>query len=167
MVFRSSESWAKAMHWKATGQLSPGAETSSSSGRLRMLPVLSHPRWRGSSKARVTTKPCSLSKWIPPYGAESWSWPEGSLSKPKLASFDRFDPQREFFKRGAHFPLMIYIGGSNESRRSKDALKRRAQNADRRGWSWETRQSTKVGNETRDGGEHPKGKQKGRGDAHP
>ena len=95
-------------------------------------------------------------------GSTSWSWPEGPLSKQKLASYELFDPDRELFKRGAHMPLMIYMGGSNEARRSKDALKRRAANAARRGWTWDKRQSTKVGDETRDGGDHPKGTQKGR-----
>ena len=31
----------------------------------------------------------------------------------------------------------------------------------RRGWTWEKRQSTTVDKATRDGGEHPKGTQKG------
>jgi len=94
-------------------------------------------------------------------GAESWSWPEGPSSKQKLASFDHFDPDRQFFKRGAHMPLMIYMGGSSDTRRSKEALRRRDEKADRRGWTWEKGQSTKVANSTRDGGEHLKGTQKG------
>ena len=96
-------------------------------------------------------------------GSESWSWPEGPISKQKLASYDLFDPHRQFFQRGAHMPLMVYMGSSSESRRSKGARARRSANADRRGWTWEWRQSTKVESESRDGGEHGKGKQKGRG----
>ncbi len=58
---------------------------------------------------------------------------------------------------------MVYMGGSSESRRSKVALAKRAVNAARRGWTWERRQSTKAESGIRDGGEHRKGKQKGRG----
>ena len=96
-------------------------------------------------------------------GSASWSWPEGPISKQKLASYDLFDPHRQFFQRGAHMPLMVYMGGSSESRRSKVALAKRAANAARRGWTWERRQSTKAESGIRDGGEHRKGKQKGRG----
>ena len=96
-------------------------------------------------------------------GSASWSWPEAPISKQKLASYDLFDPHRQFFQRGAHMPLMVYIGGSSESRRSKDARARRCANADKRGWTWAWRQTTKVESESRDGGEHWKGKQKGRG----
>ncbi len=59
-------------------------------------------------------------------GRASWSWPEGPLSKQKLASYNLFDPSRALFQRGAHMPLMIYNGGSNETRRSPEALRRRA-----------------------------------------
>ena len=77
-------------------------------------------------------------------GSESWSWPEGPTSKQKLASFDHFDPDREFFKRGAHMPLMIYMGASSDTRRSKEALRRRTANATRRGWTWEKYNQRKL-----------------------
>ena len=93
-------------------------------------------------------------------GSSSWSWPEGPISQQKLASYDLFDPYRQFFQGGAHMPLMVYMGGSNESRRSKSALTRRAANAARRGWTWERRQATKVESGSPDGAEHQKGKQK-------
>ena len=68
-------------------------------------------------------------------------------------------------------PLMVYVGGSSETRRSKDALIRRAANAAKRGWTWERMQSMQNTNETQRGGEHckggeqwkGKGKQKGKG----
>ena len=96
-------------------------------------------------------------------GSTSWSWPECPPSKQKLASFEHFDPQRQFFKRGAHMPLMIYIGAPSEVRRSKAAQRRRAVNATRRGWTWERRQATQVSDETRDRGGGAKGTHKGRG----
>ena len=96
-------------------------------------------------------------------GSSSWSWPEGQISKQKLAGYDLFDPEREFFKRGTHMPLMVFMGASNESRRSEDALRRRAANAARRGWTSERRQSTKVESESPDGADHLKGNQKGKG----
>ena len=97
-------------------------------------------------------------------GSESWTWPEGPVSKQKLVSFERFDPKKEFFKRGAHMPLMIYIGDSSETRRSKQALKKRAEKADSRGWGWQRRESTKAKGTQK--GQHGKGKgqpQKGGG----
>ena len=51
-------------------------------------------------------------------------------------------------------PLMVFMGESKETRRSKEAVIRRAANAGRRGWTWERRQSTKVKSESPDGGEH-------------
>ena len=93
-------------------------------------------------------------------GSGSWSWPESQISKQKLASYDLFDPDKTFFKRGAHMPLMVYIGGPSDSRRSPLAMKRRAANATKRGWTWQRRQTTKGGS---DGRQHPKGKQKGSG----
>ena len=55
-------------------------------------------------------------------GSSSWSWPEGQISQQKIASCDLFDPERKFFQLGANMTLMVYMGGSNEVRRSKDAL---------------------------------------------
>ena len=43
-------------------------------------------------------------------GSASWMWPKAPLSKQKLASLEKFDPQRELFKAGAHMPLMIFMG---------------------------------------------------------
>jgi len=79
-------------------------------------------------------------------GSSSWSWPTDVPSKQKLASFKEVDPEEVFFKRGAHAPLMIFLGAGNETRRSKAAQHRRAANANRRGWTWERRQSAQIGN---------------------
>ena len=80
------------------------------------------------------------------------SWPATPLSKQKPVQFDKFDPYNEFFKRGAHMPLMIYVGAHSDVRRTRGAQRRRDQNADARGWTFERRQSTK-----------PSGKGKGYG----
>ena len=94
-------------------------------------------------------------------GSSSWSWPEAVPSKQKLASFIEFDPEEELFKRGAHAPLMIFLGAGSEVRRSKAAQQRRAANADRRGWTWERRQSTLKGKSKGKGKGESKGKGKG------
>ena len=96
-------------------------------------------------------------------GSESWTWPEGPVSKQKLASYERFDPDKELFKRGAHMPLMIYIGSSKDTRRTPKALAKRAENAARRGWTYDRIQKHKAGIETSGGGKHSKGKGKHKG----
>ena len=94
-------------------------------------------------------------------GLPSSSWPQGPPSKQKLASIEHFDPKRQFFKRGAHMPLMMYVGGSSQSRRTKAALVRRNAQANKRGWTWEKRHPTRGGgkpsqdnDDTRGGWEH-------------
>ena len=96
-------------------------------------------------------------------GSESWTWPEGPMSKQKLASYERFDPDKELFKRGAHMPLMIYIGSSKDTRRTPKSLAKRAENAARRGWTYDRIQKHKAGIETSGGGKHSKGKGKHKG----
>ena len=86
------------------------------------------------------------------------------MFKQKLASYERFDPRKEFFKRGApHMPLMIYIGSSKDTRRTPKALAKRAAHTARRGWTYDRIQNSKAGNETSGGGEHSKGKGKHKG----
>ena len=68
-------------------------------------------------------------------GLPSWTWKEDVLSKQKLTDFKEFDPQREFFARGAHAPLMIFVGTNSESRRSAERQASRNADADRRGWT--------------------------------
>ena len=45
-------------------------------------------------------------------GSKSWTWPEGPISKQKLASYKGFE---ENFRYGAHMPLMIHIGNSYDT----------------------------------------------------
>ena len=100
-------------------------------------------------------------------GSASWSWPNTPVSKQKPVKFDKFDPYREFFKRGAHMPLMIYVGGHSDVRRTGGARQRRAANADRRGWTYEWRQSTKPSGKGKGDGQQKGAGAYGRGGAQP
>ena len=94
-------------------------------------------------------------------GSASWSWSGTPPSKQKPVQFEQFDPHKEFFKRGAHMPLMIYVGAPADTRRTAKAQTERNAKADRRGWTWERRQSTIPGANGGKGKEH--GQQKGAG----
>ena len=108
-------------------------------------------------------------KWFPfpintKTGKASWEWAKLPTFKQKLVSIEKFDPQKQFFKRGAHMPLMGFMGGSLENRRSPAAVRRRAENADRRGFGWEKRHPLQPKAEGKgDGREDPGGKGKGGG----
>ena len=78
-------------------------------------------------------------------GSASWSWSGTPPSKQKPVQFDQFDPHRQMFRRGAHMPLMIYVGAPADVRRTGEAQMRRNRNADKRGWTSEWRQSTIPG----------------------
>ena len=60
-------------------------------------------------------------------------------------------------------PLMIYIGSSKDTRRTPKSLAKRAENAARRGWTYDRIQKYKAGNETSGGGTRSKGKGKHKG----
>ena len=72
-------------------------------------------------------------------GETSWQWPEMSPIKQKLILLQQFDPDFNLFRRGAHMPLMIYVGSPRNTRRTRDALARREKRAENRGWGWEAR----------------------------
>ena len=76
-------------------------------------------------------------------GGYSWYLPEDKQSKQKLCDFELFDPNLEYFPRGAHAPLMCFMGKSSDGRRSDEARIRRYERADTRGWTHERRQKTK------------------------
>ena len=73
-------------------------------------------------------------------GSKSWDWPAMPQIKQKLVEVRKFDPNAVFFRRGAHMPLMIYVGLSSQTRRTPEASTRRAERADARGWGKERRQ---------------------------
>ena len=59
-------------------------------------------------------------------GGQSEHWPPMPLVEQKLVGTQMFDPDNEFFRRGAHMPLMIFVGGNKDTRRSEEATRRRA-----------------------------------------
>ena len=69
------------------------------------------------------------------FGADSWDLATMPTSKRKIIESDKFDPNARYFKKGAHMPLMVYLGEKNKTRRSKDARSRRKVNAAQRGWT--------------------------------
>ena len=70
-------------------------------------------------------------------GSRSWQWPPLPLLKQKPVDVHMFDPQKRMSGRGAHMPLMVFMGMPSETRRTPAANQRRAQNAARRGWTQE------------------------------
>ena len=85
-------------------------------------------------------------RWFPfpldtTIGKESWNWPALPPFRQKLVSTELFDPQERFFHRGAHMPLMGFIGSSGDNRRTPEAQRRRTFKATLRGqWQVEKRQ---------------------------
>ena len=70
-------------------------------------------------------------------GEPSWEWADLPPCIQKLVEMQKFDPTSSLWPRGAHMPIMVYMGGP--SRRSADARARRAKRADERGWNYERR----------------------------
>ena len=69
------------------------------------------------------------------FGAASWNWPQMAICSQKLVRQDKFDPEEfGYFARGAHMPLMLFIGEKNKTRRSWDSRVRRQANEAARGW---------------------------------
>ena len=91
-------------------------------------------------------------------GDITWDWPEMSICKQKLVRSELFDPHKEFSKRGAHMPLMVFIVDKNKQRRSHEARGRRDSNAEHRGWDaarrtpWKFHGTKGKGETTRGGG---------------
>ena len=72
-------------------------------------------------------------------GSSSWTWPSMPPCRQKLIDINKFDPHLEYFKRGGHMPLMVFVGGHNQQRRTKLACERRHRRAEERGWGAEQR----------------------------
>ena len=58
-------------------------------------------------------------------GGQSEHWPSMPLVEQKLVGTQMFDPKNEFFRKGAHMPLMIFVGGNKDTRRSDAAVQKR------------------------------------------
>ena len=91
-------------------------------------------------------------------GAPSWDWRLLPPCSQKLVEMEKFDPSRCLFPRGAHMPIMAFLG--NGSRRSPAARARRAKRADERGWNYERRH---AGQSPTRGGGGPEASGKGKG----
>ena len=72
-------------------------------------------------------------------GSASWTWPSMPPCRQKLIDIKMFDPHSQYFKRGGHMPLMVFVGSHNQQRRTKGACERRERRAERRGWGAEQR----------------------------
>ena len=88
-------------------------------------------------------------------GAASWTWPMLALMRQRPVELRLFDPLKEIFRRGAHMPLLVFIGANRDQRRTPEAEARRAKRAEARGWTAERR----VAHAARHGS---KGKYKGK-----
>ena len=51
-------------------------------------------------------------------GSTSWTWPSMPPCRQKLIDIKMFDPHRQYFKRGGHMPLMVFVGKHNQQRRT-------------------------------------------------
>ena len=93
-------------------------------------------------------------------GIESWDWHALPPSKQKLCDVEQFDPYSVFFRKNAHMPQLVFLGEHNSTRRSTDAILRRAARAKSKGYgneerqkkSWSCSSTTKAANATRGGG---------------
>ena len=91
-------------------------------------------------------------------GAPSWDWRPLPPCSQKLVEMEKFDPSRALFPRGAHMPIMTFLGTC--SRRTPAARARRAKRADERGWNYERRH---AGQSPTRGGGGPEASGKGKG----
>ena len=67
-------------------------------------------------------------------GESTWGWPSMPPCKQQMVRSELFDPYKEFSKRGAHMPLMVFIGDKGKQRRTHEGRARRDVKADGRGW---------------------------------
>ena len=82
-------------------------------------------------------------------GEASFSWSQMPLTSQKLVSTKKFDPTLTFFRRGAHMPLMLFVGDSTSTRRTPQSRRRREQKAEQRGWGREAREAKGKGKKGR------------------
>ena len=62
----------------------------------------------------------------PTVAQDTFKWEQGDHYKNKPCDFSRFDPDFSLIRAGAHVPLLVYVGGSLEARRSPKAQTKRA-----------------------------------------
>ena len=59
------------------------------------------------------------------FAANSWNWPALPICSQKLVKQDMFDPDDTYFARGAHMPLMVFIGSKGQIRRKPESRAKR------------------------------------------
>ena len=95
--------------------------------------------------AATERKPC----WYPEanwdFAAESWGWPEMAPCSQKLVDYKKFDPDKTYFARGAHMPLMVFIGDKSKTRRTREARASRTVKQGNRGFPRERIEAMKRG----------------------
>ena len=69
------------------------------------------------------------------FGAATWDLTPMPACGQKLIQGCIFDPETTYFKKGAHMPLMIFLGEKSKTRRTRAARSRRKVNAALRGWT--------------------------------
>ena len=80
------------------------------------------------------------------FAVDSWGWPKMPLCNQKLVDIDRFDVDT-YFARGAHMPLMLFVGEKGRTRRSAEARAVRQEKAANRGFTRERINNIKAGRE--------------------
>ena len=117
--------------------------------RRKLIKDYFTPALQSNAPAQLEMVRLALDKDYFPFGVDtslgrySWDLPEDKKSRQKLCKFELFDPSLTYFPRGAHAPLMCFMGKSSDGRRSDEARIRRYARADTRGWTHERRQKTK------------------------
>ena len=77
-------------------------------------------------------------------GEVSWTWPPMPIAKQKMVQQQQIDPFNEYTARGAHMPLMVFIGEQNKTRRSSQARSERIEKATAKGGRSSTNQEHEM-----------------------
>ena len=80
------------------------------------------------------------------FAVDSWDWPKMPLCNQKLIDIDLFNVDT-YFARGAHMPLMLFVGEKGRTRRSAEARAVRQEKAANRGFTRERIKNIKAGRE--------------------
>ena len=91
------------------------------------LPAMAEARKAGQEDRQMFYEPVLANT-----GEDSWSWKQLPPCRQKLVDPDKFDPKRLYFRKGAHEPLLVFLGAHSDVRRSKAAAQKRHEKAERR-----------------------------------
>ena len=65
-------------------------------------------------------------------GKESEQWAPLDTHKQKPLSWSIWDPSRQLYAKGAHYPVQVFIGAKNKTRRSAEGWKHKQEMSDKR-----------------------------------